>query len=171
MGDVLCIGATGMLAGCVRALVARSDRVITLGRSQRSFDTLAQSIPERDPDSDRTRLRFHRCDYRHTEQLESTLAQLDPHPTGAICWVHTPAPPVLDRVLKRFPAIDLLQVLGSSMDPGQYRHRTVQLGCVIDGDHPRWLTHKEISEGVFEAFISGAQASQIGVVEPGDARP
>lgn len=153
-----------MLAGCVRALIARGDRVTALARTQSSLSALSESVPA----ADRDRLRTHPCDYRQTEQLESALAQIDPHPTGAICWIHRPTAPVLDRVLERFPAIDLLQVLGSSMDPGQHRHRTVQLGCVIDGDHSRWLTHEEISGGVFDAFVSGAATSRIGAVEPGD---
>jgi len=161
-----------MLAGCVRALVAHDFQVAVIARSSSSYMTLLGSIPE----PDRARLRFYCCDYRNLDELESTLSQLDPQPTGAICWVHDPAEPVLACVFGCFSEIDLIQVVGSSTQTpdtpkGTHKHRIVQLGFVIETGRSRWLTHAEISAGVFDAFVSGSAASRIGVTEPWERRP
>ena len=96
-------------------------------------------------------------------------------PTGAICWIHSPAEPVLDMVGSRYPSIDLLRVVGSSTTlpdgPQTNAIRTVRLGFVIEGDRSRWLSHDEISIGVYNAYVSNKPNSIVGVIEPWDRHP
>ena len=166
MSDVLCIGATGMLAGCVRALIARGDRIDCIARTLVGLEELKQTIST----SDRTRLCTHSCDYRDLEQFEETLSSLSFQPSAAICWVHSPAEQVLDRIRHRFPDIDLLQVVGSSTrlagGSGTPANRIVRLGSESAGDQSRWLTHDEIARGVYDAFVSGENLSQVGIIKP-----
>ncbi|HCT43804.1 MAG: short-chain dehydrogenase [Phycisphaerae bacterium] len=171
MADVLCIGATGMLAGCVRGLIARGDRVTALARSQSSLSALSESVPA----ADRDRLRTHPCDYRDLEALAHALRSIPVHPSAAICWVHTPAEPVLELVRALFPDIDLLRVVGSSTEvprgDGARFDRIVRLGFVIEGDRSRWLSNEEISNGVVSALLSGQPSTTVGTVTPWDAHP
>lgn len=171
MSDLLCIGTTGMLAPCVRALIARENRVACIARTQASLDALAQSVsPDR-----RALLSAHPVDYRDVEGFERVLSSIDFTPDAAICWVHTPAQPVLDLVRGRYPAIDLLRVVGSATRiprvHAEGTDRIVRLGFVIEGHRSRWLTDEEISDGVFRAFLSGERDSTVGTLEPWDARP
>ncbi|MBO6738955.1 MAG: hypothetical protein JJ916_03760 [Phycisphaerales bacterium] len=171
MADLLCIGTTGMLAPCMRALIARGDRVACIARTPASLEALGASIPP----ARRNQLSTHPCDYRDIGSLERTLSSIGITPEAAICWVHTPPEPVIDLVKAHFPMIDLLRVVASSahhpLTGSAASDRTVRLGFVIEGSSSRWLTHKEISEGVYKAFISGAPRWSIGVSEPAELQP
>lgn len=171
MAQVLCIGMTGMLAGCVRSLVARGDRVACIARTQDSLTALAETIPR----ADQPRISTHACDYRDLDAFDETLAALEFEPQSTICWVHSPAEPVIDRIRRRFPGIDLLRVIASATQAplceGGNPHRTVRLGFVIENDQSRWLRDDEIARGVYEAFINNERDACIGVVEPWDRRP
>lgn len=171
MTDVLCIGTTGMLAGCVRSLIAQGHRVACLARTPARLDALVDSLPS----ADQHRLSTHPCDYRDLPQLARMLDALPFTPTGAICWIHSPAEPVLDMVESRYPPIDLLRVISSSTTlpdgPHSNAMRTVRLGFVIDGDRSRWLSDDEISRGVYDAYVSNNPDSIVGVIEPWDRRP
>lgn len=169
MADLLCIGTTGMLAPCVRSLIARGHRVACIARTQASLDALSRSVEAHDL------LTTHASDYRDLEAFERVLGSIGFTPAAAICWVHSPAEPVLDLVRGRFPSIDLLRVVGSStqiprVDTAAH-DRTVRLGFVIEDGQSRWLTNEEISDGVLGAFVSGASVSTVGTLEPWSARP
>jgi NAD(P)-dependent dehydrogenase (short-subunit alcohol dehydrogenase family) len=171
MGRVLCIGATGMLAGCVQELLARGDQVDCIARTSSSLNSLKDSLPT----SQCPRLGLHACDYRDLDGFRKTLESIKPAPDAAICWVHSPTEPVLDLVRSIFPGLDLLWVVGSATRaPGQAvtpGTRIARLGFRIEGDRSRWLTHQEIARGVLEAFISGAEQTTVGEIEPWDRRP
>lgn len=171
MADLLCIGTTGMLAGCVRSLIADGHRIACLARTPSRPQSLADSIP----DAATSRLSTHPCDYRDLTHLAKVLDALGFEPSAAICWVHAPAEPVLKLIRSRFPSIDLLRVVGSSTSipqiPGETPCRIVRLGFIIEGGGARWLSHEEISEGVYQAFVSGATDSIVGTIEPWDRRP
>ena len=169
MTDVLCIGATGMLAGCVRSLIADGNQADCIARTQSSLDRLRDSLAP----SDRDRLITHRCDYRDTQALAQILAEMNP--AAAICWIHSPAEPVLEAIRAKLLGIDLLQVVGSATtipsSSSSYADRFVKLGIVIEGDRSRWLTNDEISSGVYSAFRSNERESIVGMIEPWDMRP
>ena len=76
----------------------------------------------------------------------------------------------------------LIEVKGSSshlsniQTTGQYVQenchvKIVQLGFVLDGCTSRWLTHKEISNGVIQAIKSENNKTIVGTLEPWDRRP
>jgi len=171
MADLLCIGTTGMLAGCVRSLIADGHRIVCLARTPSRLEALADSIP----DAAKSRLSTSPCDYRDLTHLAKVLDALRFEPTAAICWVHSPAEPVLELIRSGFPSLDLLRVVGSSTSipeiSGDTLSRVVRLGFVIDDDRSRWLSHEEISAGVYKAFVSGAKDSIVGTIEPWDQRP
>lgn len=171
MSDVLCIGTSGMLAGCVRSLIMDGHRIACLARNPSRLKALKESIP----DGDRSSLSTHLCDYRNLDQLAQTLDALSFEPEAAICWVHSPADPVLRVIRDRVPDMDMLRVLGSSTrrpdDHSNSAGRFVTLGFVIEHGRSRWLTHEEISAGVYEAFVSGTAESIVGVIEPWGMRP
>ena len=50
-------------------------------------------------------------------------------------------------------------------------YRTVVLGFVAEGGRSRWLSDKEISDGVIHAVTSDALSSVVGELEPWTARP
>ncbi len=159
-----------MLAGCVRSLIARGDRVVVLARSSARLNALANTISP----VDRVRLYTAAADYRDLELFDAALASIPFALDAAVCWVHTPAEPVLDRIRSRFTGIDLLRVVGSPTsipDPGNVPDRAVRLGFVIEDNHSRWLSHAEIAQGVYNAFVSGAKRCAVGVIEPWDSRP
>jgi len=160
-----------MLAGCVRSLLRAGSRVACLGRNSSRLKALADSIP----DSARPRMSTHLCDYRNLNQLTQTLDTVLIEPTAAICWVHSPAEPVLSVIHDRYPALDMLRVLGSSTQQtaahSKEMERFVTLGFVIEQGRSRWLTHEEVSSGVYDAFVSARRESIVGVIEPWDMRP
>ncbi|MFG0313087.1 MAG: hypothetical protein ACF8LL_02710 [Phycisphaerales bacterium] len=171
MDHLLCIGTTGMLAPCTRALIARGHRIACVARTRASLDALSHSISQ----DRRALLSTYPCDYRDFEALEQVLLSVGFTPDAAICWVHSPADPVLDLVRRQFPKIDLLRVVGSTTnvpvgaaDPAE---RIVRLGFVIENNRSRWLSDEEVSKGVLDAFVSGASESTVGTLEPWDARP
>jgi 4-hydroxy-3-methylbut-2-enyl diphosphate reductase IspH len=169
MTHVLCIGATGMLAGCVRSLIADGDRVTCIARTELSLDQLRATIDL----ALHNRLTTFQCDYRDAESLTEILAGLNPD--AAICWIHSPTEPVLEAIRAVLPDIDLLQVVGSSSSiPTTHlssANRFVRLGFVIDENRSRWLTNSEISSGVRRAYLSGERESLVGIIEPWDKKP
>ncbi|WP_160314251.1 hypothetical protein [Bacillus sp. 522_BSPC] len=47
----------------------------------------------------------------------------------------------------------------------------VQLGFVTEGSRSRWLTNKEISDGIIEAIKKKKKILTIGQIEPWDKHP
>src|SRR5690606_3732421 len=54
---------------------------------------------------------------------------------------------------------------------GPILYREVIRGFVIDAGRSRWLTHREISQGVLEAIRADRPRSIVGTVTPWPARP
>ena len=71
--------------------------------------------------------------------------------------------------------IGQVHILGSSSDlkkvkreailPKNCSYHQVQLGFFIEGNHSRWLTHKEISDGVIEAIEKRKKILTIGQID------
>lgn len=76
---------------------------------------------------------------------------------------------------------ELFHILGSSSDvhrnkrentlPAGCSYRQIQLGFVIEGAHSRWLTNKEISDGVIDAIKKANKIQTIGQIDPWEKRP
>jgi len=177
----LVVGGTGMLAGCVRGLVARGWRVSVLARRASAFALREPDVVGWD------------CNYNDTDAFVATLnrARDGEGPIAlAVGWFHTlgPAPMLTTRTGAPAASGRFFHVLGSAMaDPAHPErldqaaraakdaafcaYRQVVLGFVTEGTGARWLTNDEISAGVLKAIDEDAPLSTIGVTEPWSARP
>lgn len=157
--SVLCVGTTGMLAPLTRALLKQGARVHAIARTQHSLDGLAQGLSE--PQTHR--LVTTACDYRDAEGFAQALDAIQGPITHCVCWVHTPAEVPMRTVVGRFPDTDILRVLGSTTEaPSNMPYRIVRLGAMAQGGARRWLTHDEISRGVYDALVSERANSHVG---------
>ncbi|MDF1869524.1 MAG: hypothetical protein P1U30_03955 [Phycisphaerales bacterium] len=166
-GTIICIGMTGMLADCTTKLLSLGYRIHLIARSPEGY---AAQID----DSVREQLSMSACDYAQEEQLTHALRSAASPVIAVIGWIHSTAPNAWNNIHKSFPDADTLRVVGSShhqVRTESNRERIVTLGFVVEGSGSRWLTHQEISEGVFDAFISGRAASIVGSIEPWSMKP
>lgn len=171
----LVVGGSGMLAGLSRSLLAQFGAVSVMGRSEHRIRAVAPAIAP------------VLCDYKDEAAFAETLARLDP-PDLAVAWIHGRLPGVRRALAERVaPGGRFIQVLGSAHgDPSHperlaemaaaaaglpIAYQAVVLGFVVEDGRSRWLTHDEISGGVFAALRSGAPLSVVGTVEPWSARP
>lgn len=173
-GHILVVGGTGMLSELVEALAGDGGRLSLLSRRASSaagangFD----------------------CDY-HDEvgfqrALDQAVARWGPVDL-AVAWFHTlkiPAPRrVAEQVVGR-----MIQVLGSGTADPAYPERLdmarqvagglpncdlrqVVLGFKVEDGCSRWLTNREIAQGVLEAIRADRAYTVVGQVEPWRARP
>jgi len=175
IGHALVVGGSGMLAGLCRSLHGPAERVSVMARNERRIRAIAPRI-EPVP-----------CDYNDGMALAETLALLEP-PDLVIAWIHGRAP-TARRALAECVAAEgrFVQVLGSAHgDPSHPErlaemaeaahglpidYQAVVLGFVVTAGRSRWLSHDEVSNGVFAALQSGAPLTIVGTIEPWSARP
>jgi hypothetical protein len=177
----LVVGGTGMLAAATRQLARRSAAVTVVARRPERLDGL-----------DAEQVELIAVDYRRTdvllERLEHAVSRHGEFDL-ALTWVHSSGEASLCRLAERLSsqanAARLVDVRGSALarpDSSSERHQflsgldgieyqRVILGFVRDGGHSRWLTDREISEGVIEAVDDGDGERIVGVVEPWHQRP
>jgi hypothetical protein len=132
-------------------------------------------------------------DYRDTSALVAALRDAAGHwgPFGlVVAWIHRTAP-AAPLAVARAAAADggpcaFFHLLGSSSAdpsrpdpdrralfealPGLTYHEVV-LGFVRGPAGTRWLTHREICDGVLRAVAGQPQRAVVGTVEPWSARP
>ncbi|MEU1476216.1 hypothetical protein [Streptomyces sp. NPDC005760] len=172
----LVVGGTGMLSGTVQALADQGCTTAVLARRPgppaRTGPVVAVPV-----------------DYTDPAALKDALFKAV-RDTGrfrlAVLWVHTPAQASAYGVIAQALTDDALvvEVLGSaaaapSAPPATapapfhgHRYRRVVLGFA-DGDDgtTRWLSHREISEGVTAALRTPEDLRIIGRVRPWTDRP
>ncbi len=98
-----------------------------------------------------------------------------------VAWFHETGYHTLQEMCNLFSSVqrrewELIHVKGSRAgNPAQNfspktgllcTYKQVILGHVMEKDHMRWLTHSEISSGVYEAMHSPRATSNIGRVNP-----
>ena len=102
-----------------------------------------------------------------------------------VAWIHSTAPDALKVIAKEVSISNrnwnLFHILGSSSDlkkvksevilPMNCSYHQVQLGFLIEGNHSRWLTHKEISDGVIEAIGKRKNILTIGQTDSQEKHP
>ncbi|MGJ8637532.1 MAG: hypothetical protein ACSHX5_11865 [Phycisphaerales bacterium] len=166
-GTIISIGTSGMLSACTHKLLERGNRIHLICRNP---EQLRAQIPS----SLSEKLTSSACDY-HDEQAFVHALESAPEPVVAVIgWIHSSAPKAWDAVLENHADADCLKVVGSSntpIDATPNRTRLVTLGFIIENGSSRWLTHQEISQGVYDAFISGRISSIVGTLEPWSMRP
>lgn len=165
----LVVGGTGMLSGVVQQLLDAGDEVYSISRH-------APNIRHR-------RLKALLLDYSDTDVLQAGLTALGPF-HRAVVWIHSVATEAPFVVAKAVTG-PYFHVLGSATaDPSRpdtdrqenfsslgTDYREVILGFRLTLRGSRWLTHAEISTGVWQAMKEDARRMIVGTVEPCSAWP
>lgn len=179
----LVIGGTGMLSDVTLWLTNSGFHVSVMGRNPDRMDQLINQA------SDPSSITPVFADYRNQEELRKKVQRIV-EKNGAIqllvAWIHSYAKNALPIIAEEVSRNNeehwkLYHVLGSSTDlkkviqnvsipPGCF-YRQIQLGFVIEHGRSRWLTHKEISEGVIECIQKDPPLHIVGTVEPWEMRP
>lgn len=171
----LVVGGTGMLWEATRALARDFAVVSVVARRADRFPGI-HPLP---------------VDYHDAAALAEALRRaVEQHgPIRlAVCWIHSTAPRALETVAAELgrsgEPCRLFHVRSSaSADPTRLpkpalealppnvAYREVILGFQIEGGRSRWLTHREISQGVLQAIADDAPHRVVGVVHPWERRP
>ncbi|WCH45748.1 short-chain dehydrogenase [Lysinibacillus sp. OF-1] len=95
-----------------------------------------------------------------------------------IAWIHSYAETVLESIASEISGI---WILGSSANLNEIKdkihlleithYRQVQLGFIMENGQSRWLTHKEISQGVIDAIQYDRSINIVGTLQPWEQRP
>ncbi|WKA56857.1 hypothetical protein QWY16_10040 [Planococcus shenhongbingii] len=167
-------GGTGMLSGVCTALAAKKWNVSVIGRSKNKFKPLMEQHPEAifpiqaDYDSEKI--------FRLVQGAIDERGMLD----LIISW--TPNHKALERICKLNASsahFQLLHIKGSKryfhdteIDlPENCAYQKIFLGYMGEAGETSWLSHEEISKGIFRQIGSTETASIIGQIEPYEARP
>lgn len=183
---LLSVGATGMLAGTILHLAGSSRQITSIARTTRSLHQLEQQITANlgAPHPNHTLLPLDYQNREHFLEEISTLLQNSPPPDLAVIWMHGPTATNgsvdLARLLgETAGTTDLYHVLGSSgrdlrslttedislfEEIEGVRYHRVVLGYVEQGDSRRWLTDREIADGVRGAMQAGRGVTIVGRV-------
>lgn len=179
----LVIGGTGMLAGCAAALVGDGWHVVLPSRRH------SPRIADRDDSRARgagtsvPKALWVEANWEDPEALAMRARQaLDGKADLLVAWVHGRARPSVLRAVAPLLAegAPVVEVHGSSSanpvggcpDPVLDAHPTHQvvLGFVRREGRTRWLTHREISDGVLDAVGRALGGRAPGVYHVGEFR-
>jgi hypothetical protein len=174
----LVVGGTGMLADVCLWLTNNGYHVSVIGRNGKKH----QHLNERALYHERiTNLIVDYTDYESVKnQLRQTMNKYGPI-NLVVSWSQSN-----DNleVMSQFIATEteqwlLYHVKGSRRYfqqetiqlPPNCLYREVYLGFVLEGNHSRWLTHEEISQGVIRSLIEDQKKAIVGTLEPYEKRP
>ncbi|WP_067724835.1 short-chain dehydrogenase [Oceanobacillus damuensis] len=182
MQHALVVGGTGMLAEATMYLVNQGYFVSVIARSQTRMWRLINAA------KDRSMIIPLYVDYRNESELKEAVRKTilqNGNINLVIAWIHSVAENALEIISDEVASIetswDLFHIVGSSNDLNHMKRKAevpvnciyhqVQLGFVIEGTKSRWLTHKEISEGVIKAIKERRLLHIVGTLEPWERRP
>jgi len=174
MKHAIVIGGTGMLSAVSCWLVDECFQVSVVGRNLVRMNQLIRKVKKTDS------ITPILVDYHHEdtlrEKLKLTIAE-NGEPALVVAWIHSTAKEALDIVIQESASQNpwkLFHVLGSrtnaSVVKDTYRldenclYRQVQLGFVLEAETSRWLTNKEISDGVIEAIKEDNSYKLVGLL-------
>ncbi|RZS34925.1 hypothetical protein EV193_108275 [Herbihabitans rhizosphaerae] len=177
MRRALVLGGTGMLAGCVGALVDDGWHVVLPSRRY-------APIPVSDKADPNGRVLWVAADWSDPETLATRAKKaLGGRADLLVAWVYSEArPAVLDTIAPLLaegaPVVEVhgsasADPVGGCPEPVLADHPTQQvvLGFVHHGGRARWLTHDEIAEGVLSAVRRALDGRQPAVHQVGEPRP
>lgn len=182
MNHALVIGGTGMLADVSVWLVNHGYHVSVIARHAERMEELIKRTGAK---NHITPLFVDYTDKKKLqEKIKHTLIQ-----NGSIdlvvAWIHSvgeKALPIIAREISehQYPW-ELFHILSSSTNleaikrqvsiPEFCIYHQIQLGFKIDGTHSRWLTHREIADGVISAIQNKEKIHIVGQIEPWEKRP
>lgn len=178
----LVIGGTGMLSGVSLWLIDNGYHVSIIARDAEKMKQLQKEA------SSSSQVTPLLVDYRNNDKLIEKL-KLTIKQNGEInivvAWIHSIAENALQSIIsevsKESNSWELFHILGSGSNleeikkklaaPSSIAYYQVQLGFKTAGSQSRWLTHREISEGVIENIKKKKQVLIVGQVEPWGIRP
>lgn len=179
----LVIGGTGMLAGCAAALVADGWHVVLPSRRYSPRIADRDGGQARGGDASPRKALWVEANWEDPEALARRAQQaLGGEADLLVAWVHGRARPSVLRAVAPLLAegAPVVEVHGSSSanpvggcpDPVLDAHPTHQvvLGFVRRAGRTRWLTHREISEGVLDAVGRALGGRAPGVHHVGEFR-
>ncbi|MGA3600125.1 short-chain dehydrogenase [Lysinibacillus agricola] len=174
MKHVLVVGGTGMLSGVSLWLLNQGYHVSIIARNS---DRMKDLIKQTDLDSHITPLFV---DYSNHDELQKKVHETI-NKNGdidiVVAWIHSNASNALKIIAKEVSISksewELFHVLGSSSDLNRIKREvTMPTGCsyhqlefIIEGARSRWLTNKEISDGVIEAIKKRNKILTIGQID------
>lgn len=182
MKHTLVVGGTGMLSGATLWLLDQGYHVSIIARNADRMNRLIEKKRFKN------RVTPILVDYKNSDELKKKV-ELAIRQNGnidlVVAWIHSNAKNAFEIITKEVSRNnhqwELFHVLGSSSDVAQIRKKApvrgnclyhqIQLGFVLEGTHSRWLTNKEISDGVIEAIMKREKIHIIGQIEPWDKRP
>lgn len=182
MKHALVVGGTGMLSRVSLWLIDNGYHVSIIARND---ERMKQLLKETSSENHVTPLLV---DYRNNEELKEKIKRTIEQNGDidiVVAWIHSVAENALqiivNEVSKGKNSWELFHILGSSSNldeikkktaaPTNYVYYQVQLGFKFEGTRSRWLTSKEISEGVIEAIRKKKKVLIIGQIEPWENRP
>ncbi|MFP7478232.1 hypothetical protein [Terribacillus saccharophilus] len=178
MTRYLVIGGTGMLQGAVLSWNSEGHEVIVVARSAEKLQRLSKDAvnPER--------LRTIQADYHELESFQIQLKDL-PVPDVIVSWIHRSGNNAIQALCSLYgdlsKQVKFFHIKGSSANDPQQNftphysdmidYHEIILGFQLSGSTSRWLTNKEIADGVIEAVRLRQHTYIVGTVEPWSARP
>ncbi|WP_080848061.1 short-chain dehydrogenase [Cytobacillus gottheilii] len=183
MKHALVVGGTGMLSGVSLWLIDNGYHVSIIARDAEKMKQLQEKA------SSSCQVTPLLVDYRNNdkliEKLKVTIKQ-NGEINIVVAWIHSIAENALQSIVSEISKgrnhWELFHILGSRSNlkeiekklaapPSSFAYFQVQLGFKNAGSQSRWLTHREISEGVIENIMKKEKVLVIGQVEPWEDRP
>ncbi|WP_281285907.1 short-chain dehydrogenase [Melghirimyces algeriensis] len=185
---MIVVGGTGMLRDVSVYLTQKGCNVTVIARNQKRLNTLVEESGSVEGCIHPVQVDY-RDDHLFIHQVEKAISTYGPI-RMAVVWIHSTAPQapyqLASLLNETTPSCDYFHVLGSSVaDPSQqdgrrkkqfmqYPHiqyHEVILGFVVEKNGSRWLTNKEISQGVIRAIQSNQKQTVVGTVDPWSKKP
>lgn len=171
----LVIGGTGMLAEVCLYLAREGYCVSVIGRTQSKFERLQFESPPNSIFPIITNYDTHEV-FQEIDQAIRDRGVFD----LIVSW--TPNYSTLEHICEMNNSLEpfrLFHIKGSRryfedeiiQIPNKCHYRKVFLGFVIEEGASRWLTHKEIANGVIRQIRTDEKEGIIGQIEPYEARP
>ena len=174
--NALVIGGTGMLKDVVLWLNNEKWCTAVVARNKERMANLVSQA------ATPTKIEAILVDWNETEHLLKHVHWHAPFDLVIHWGAQASLQPLLNNLSAKQPGEwDFYHVKGSRASrpesrnipliPENCRYHEVILGFQFEGETTRWLTHKEISDGVIQALKNKTDKMIIGFVEPWEQRP
>lgn len=177
----LVIGGTGMLKDVSLWLNKKGYHVTVVGRQKRKFHQMLEQAENKEAFSGIN------MDYHETEKFIDHLTKIQNEKGNfevIVSWIHSTADELIPALLlmmeKKKGSYEFYHIKGSQAyvldpvevnSPNNCSYHEIILGFKESGSHTRWLTNREISDGVIDAIHHHRQKTVVGQIEPWELRP
>lgn len=169
------LGGTGMLSTATIKIANDSKKSIVYGRDSKKLEYVRKQVSSSQID-----LRI--LDYSNIELIEKNFSRntlLYGEVDLVLCWIHSThfqsLKAIINFIDKSQSKIWNLIIVENHLEsiskklnkleaPTNCKIQFVKLGYISEGINKRWLTHQEISNGVIEAYKTGKDIVQVGLI-------